>query len=52
VSTTGCSKSAFFSSLLGLTGVSLDLNLGGQIPYERVVRSIRLLTEQVIPEFK
>jgi alkanesulfonate monooxygenase SsuD/methylene tetrahydromethanopterin reductase-like flavin-dependent oxidoreductase (luciferase family) len=41
-----------FKEGLGLTGVSLDLNLGGQIPYERVVNSIRLLTEQVIPKFK
>jgi alkanesulfonate monooxygenase SsuD/methylene tetrahydromethanopterin reductase-like flavin-dependent oxidoreductase (luciferase family) len=41
-----------FKEGLGLTGVSLDLNLGGQIPYERVVNSVRLLTEQVIPKFK
>jgi hypothetical protein len=28
------------------------MNPGGQIPYERVVHSMRLLTEQVIPKFK
>ncbi len=37
---------------LGITGVSLDVNPGGQIPYDRVVHSIRLLTEKVIPKFK
>ena len=37
---------------LGITGVSLDINPGGQIPYEKVVNSIRLLSEEVIPAFK
>ncbi|MFQ6026743.1 MAG: LLM class flavin-dependent oxidoreductase [Dehalococcoidia bacterium] len=37
---------------LGITGVSLDLNPGGQIPHEQVVNSIGLLTEKVMPEFK
>ena len=37
---------------LGITGVSLDINPGGQVPYDRVVNSMRLLTEQVIPNFK
>ena len=37
---------------LGITGVALDMNPGGQPPYDRVVNSIRLLTEKVIPEFK
>jgi len=37
---------------LGLTGVSLDINPGGQVPYESVVNSMRLLTEKVIPNFK
>jgi alkanesulfonate monooxygenase SsuD/methylene tetrahydromethanopterin reductase-like flavin-dependent oxidoreductase (luciferase family) len=41
-----------FQEAFGLTGVSLDINPGGQIPYERVVSSIRLLTEQVMPKFK
>ena len=37
---------------LGLTGVSLEMNPGGQIPYERVVNAIRLLADRVIPKFK
>ena len=37
---------------LGITGVSLDVNPGGQVPYDRVVNSMRLLTERVIPNFK
>ena len=41
-----------YQEAFGLTGVSLDMNPGGQIPYDRVVNSIRLLTEQVIPKFK
>ena len=41
-----------YKEAFGLTGVSLDMNPGGQVPYERVVNSIRLLTEQVIPHFK
>jgi alkanesulfonate monooxygenase SsuD/methylene tetrahydromethanopterin reductase-like flavin-dependent oxidoreductase (luciferase family) len=40
-----------YQEALGITGVSLDMNPGGQIPYERVVNSIRLLTEHVIPTF-
>jgi alkanesulfonate monooxygenase SsuD/methylene tetrahydromethanopterin reductase-like flavin-dependent oxidoreductase (luciferase family) len=41
-----------YQETLGITGVSLDVNPGGQIPYDQVVHSIRLLTEQVIPQFK
>ena len=41
-----------FQDALGLTGVSLDINPGGQIPYDRVVNSLRLLGEQVIPRFR
>ena len=37
---------------LGITGVSLDINPGGQVPYGRVVNSMRLLTEKVMPQFK
>jgi alkanesulfonate monooxygenase SsuD/methylene tetrahydromethanopterin reductase-like flavin-dependent oxidoreductase (luciferase family) len=37
---------------LGITGVSLDVNPGGQIPYDRVVHSIRLLTDKVMPKFR
>jgi alkanesulfonate monooxygenase SsuD/methylene tetrahydromethanopterin reductase-like flavin-dependent oxidoreductase (luciferase family) len=41
-----------YQEAFGITGVSLDVNPGGQIPYDRVVHSIRLLTEQVIPKFR
>jgi alkanesulfonate monooxygenase SsuD/methylene tetrahydromethanopterin reductase-like flavin-dependent oxidoreductase (luciferase family) len=41
-----------YREAFGLTGVSLDMNPGGQIPYERVVNSMHLLAEQVIPHFK
>ncbi len=37
---------------LGITGVSLDVNPGGQLLYEQVVESIRLLSDEVIPQFK
>ncbi len=37
---------------LGITGISLDINPGGQVPYEKVVSSLRLLTEEVMPRFK
>ncbi len=37
---------------LGITGVSLDVNPGGQVPYDRVVNSMKLLTEKVMPQFK
>jgi len=41
-----------YQEQLGITGISLDVNPGGQIPHDRVVNSMRLLTEQVIPHFK
>ena len=37
---------------LGLNGVVAELNAGGLIPEERVTRSLRILTEQVMPAFK
>ncbi len=40
-----------FHEALGLSGFSLDINPGGQIPYDRVVNSLRLLREKVIPQF-
>ena len=36
----------------GFTGVSLEMNPGGQVPYDRVVNAIRLLADKVIPKFK
>jgi alkanesulfonate monooxygenase SsuD/methylene tetrahydromethanopterin reductase-like flavin-dependent oxidoreductase (luciferase family) len=37
---------------LGATGVVMELNYGGRIPYDRVENSIRLLAENVMPSFK
>jgi len=37
---------------LGLQGIIAELNAGGMIPYERVKRSLRLLTHDVMPAFK
>ena len=37
---------------LGISGVVLEMNYGSQLPYDRVVNSIRLLTEKVVPKFK
>ena len=37
---------------LGLTGVVLEINYGGQIPQELVLNSIRLLAQEVMPRFK
>ena len=37
---------------LGLTGLSLDMNPGGQIPQKLVSNSMRLMAEKVMPHFK
>ena len=37
---------------LGISGLVLEMNYGGQIPNELVLRSIRQLTERVMPAFK
>ena len=37
---------------LGLDGVVAELNAGGLIPHDQVLRNIRLLTEQVMPAFR
>jgi alkanesulfonate monooxygenase SsuD/methylene tetrahydromethanopterin reductase-like flavin-dependent oxidoreductase (luciferase family) len=37
---------------LGLDGVVAELNPGGLIPEERVLRSLRIITEKVMPAFK
>ena len=37
---------------LGLDGVVAELNAGGLIPEERVLRSLRIMTEKVMPVFK
>jgi alkanesulfonate monooxygenase SsuD/methylene tetrahydromethanopterin reductase-like flavin-dependent oxidoreductase (luciferase family) len=41
-----------YQEALGITGVVLEMNYGGQIPYDRVINSIRLLSDKVIPKFK
>lgn len=38
-----------FRERMGLTGLILDVNHGGQIPQEQVLDSIRLITEKVAP---
>jgi hypothetical protein len=37
---------------LGMDGIVAELDAGGQIPAERVQRSLRLLTHEVMPVFK
>ncbi len=41
-----------FEEELGISGLVLEMNYGGQIPYDRTINSIRLLTEEVMPKFK
>jgi hypothetical protein len=37
---------------LGLSGILAELNCGMRIPPERVMTSLRLLCEQVMPHFR
>jgi alkanesulfonate monooxygenase SsuD/methylene tetrahydromethanopterin reductase-like flavin-dependent oxidoreductase (luciferase family) len=41
-----------YEEALGITAVVLEMNYGGRIPYERVINSVRFLTEKVAPKFK
>ncbi len=41
-----------YKEMLGLTGVTVELNPGGLLPTEAVQRSLKLLTEEVMPAFK
>ena len=41
-----------YQQTLGISGVVLEMNYGGQVPYDRVVNSTRLLAEKVMPRFK
>jgi alkanesulfonate monooxygenase SsuD/methylene tetrahydromethanopterin reductase-like flavin-dependent oxidoreductase (luciferase family) len=41
-----------FKETLGLTGFTAELNPGGLLPPEAVQRSLKLLTEEVMPAFK
>ena len=43
---------AQFKETLGLTGFTAELNPGGLLPREAVERSLRLLTQKVMPAFK
>lgn len=37
---------------LGITGISFDINPGGQIPFSKVSKSLKLLTQKVMPFLK
>ena len=41
-----------FKETLGLTGFTAELNPGGLLPPEAVARSLKLLTQEVMPAFK
>jgi alkanesulfonate monooxygenase SsuD/methylene tetrahydromethanopterin reductase-like flavin-dependent oxidoreductase (luciferase family) len=41
-----------YQDTLGITGVVLEMNYGGRIPYDCVLQSMRLLTAKVLPKFK
>ena len=41
-----------YQDTLGITGVVLEMNYGGRVPYEQVINSMRLLTARVLPKFK
>jgi alkanesulfonate monooxygenase SsuD/methylene tetrahydromethanopterin reductase-like flavin-dependent oxidoreductase (luciferase family) len=40
-----------YRETLGITGLVLESNYGGRVPYERVINSMRLLAEKVMPTF-
>ena len=42
---------AEYRETLGITGLSLNIDPGGQIPFNNVVNSVRLLMERVAPHF-
>ena len=41
-----------FQEDFGATGVVMEVNYGGRIPYDRVKNSLRLISEEVMPHFK
>ena len=41
-----------FQETLGITGITAELNPGGFLPKEAVQRSLKLLTQEVMPAFK
>ena len=42
----------YYNGELDISGLILEINHGGQIPYDLVLNSMRLLTEKVMPNFK
>ena len=45
-------KIRWYQEELGITGISIDVNPGGQIPHDQVMNSLRLFAEEVIPQFR
>jgi alkanesulfonate monooxygenase SsuD/methylene tetrahydromethanopterin reductase-like flavin-dependent oxidoreductase (luciferase family) len=43
---------AELTSMLGLSGVLAELNCGGRISTDKVMRSLQLMSEQVVPHFR
>ena len=41
-----------FQEEFGVTGVVMEVNYGGGIPYDRVNHSLKLISEEVMPHFK
>jgi len=37
---------------LGVTGVVMEVNYGGQVPADRVINSLRLMSDEVMPHFR
>ena len=37
---------------LGLKGIAAELNPGGLLPFEQEMRSLQIMTQQVMPAFK
>ncbi len=40
------------SRYMGLDGIIAELNPGGLLPMERMQRTLRILTHEVVPAFK
>jgi hypothetical protein len=43
---------AELTRLLGLSGVLAEINCGGRISTDKVMRSLQLMSEQVVPHFR
>ena len=42
----------YLRDILGLTGIVMESNVGGGIPLERVINSIRLFAQEVAPKLR